>query len=165
MTALGRDIVGTYRFPVKTLRRMAAQPVSERRLLAWVMGASVIAFVVTLPRLIAVYQPSDAEPLAGFVANRIVGSLIFAPLFMYLLAALSHLTARMLGGKGDWQNGRLALFWTLFAVQPVLLVTEILKYLAPNATLITATNLLSMLVFIGLWLAAIRAVYWPGFKG
>jgi hypothetical protein len=47
------------------------------------------------------------------MGSRLMALVFIAPLFFYLLAAISHGVARVLGGKGTGFGARLALFWAL----------------------------------------------------
>jgi hypothetical protein len=48
--------------------------------------------------------------------------LIVWPLMLYIIAALTHLLARLFRGQGTHYSARLALFWALLATTPVLLL-------------------------------------------
>ena len=72
----------------------------------------LLAFVARAPVLAgqAVADPTDPLPQRLFAAG--LGLLATIPLW-YGVAAISHLVARMLGGRGSHYGARLALFWAL----------------------------------------------------
>ena len=47
--------------------------------------------------------------------------------FLYLVAGLSHLIARLVGGRGDWYRARMALFWSLLASTPLILLNDLIE--------------------------------------
>src|SRR5690606_30694862 len=55
------------------------------------------------------------------IGGAMMGIMFLFPLFAYLIAALSHLIARMFGGKGSFYTARVALFWSLLATAPLML--------------------------------------------
>jgi len=146
--ALLADMAETYVAPARVMRRLLAAQPAERILLGLLMGAILVAFVVRLPGQVAQYQPTQAAPVEGFVAATMVGALIFAPLFMYSLAFLSHLIAKSLGGRGSFYGARLALFWALFALQPVLILTTFATSYLPLTPVI---SLIAAAVFFIVW--------------
>ena len=120
MSAL-RDMAATYRGPGRVLSRMLAAGQREDRALAVLMAACALIFVAQWPRLArqAYLTGTDLNPLLG---STLLAWIFMAPLALYMLAALAHLVARVLGGKGTFYGARLALFWALFASVPLLLL-------------------------------------------
>lgn len=153
MNNLARDILQTYWMPGDVIVRKQAKGVRESQLLAWVMIASLISFFVRLPGLIEMHASTGLnEPLSTLVGATMAATMVFGPLFLYIVAAISHLIARLLGGQGDWQSGRLALFWTVLALQPVVILTEIIQNSVLNADTKFAVAILSGLYFLWTWL-------------
>ncbi|MFT7522492.1 MAG: hypothetical protein ACI92A_000342, partial [Candidatus Paceibacteria bacterium] len=128
------DVLETYRIPSKVFARKLANGVTEPQLLVWLLFACMISFLVRLPSLILVHQAGNVEgPLQALMAGSLVASVFFAPIFFYVFAAFTALFAKFLGGKGTWQSARLALFWSLIAMQPLVLVTQVMAVqLGPN---------------------------------
>ncbi len=115
------DITATYWGPAKVMRRLLDIGQREDRALAFLMAACVIIFIAQMPRL------SREAHLTGQNLNMLMGGtlvawIFFAPLLLYALAAVSHLIAAALGGKGSWYGARLALFWSLLASTPLVLL-------------------------------------------
>ena len=160
MSAFWRDIAETYVHPGRVMRRKAAAGLSERQLLGYLMGALFIAFLVRLPVVIPLsYGPMmDGAPPEALIGSYFVAVLFFAPLFMYLVAMLSHLIAHMVGGKGDGQRARLALFWSLLALQPLMIVTTTLGNLAPLGRFGALAGIFGAAWSLWIWLAGLSAL-------
>ncbi len=147
--ALLRDIAATYMAPRRAARRKLAQAPGEETLLAYVMFASLIAFCARIPALIA--QADTLPSPSTFIGAQFVAAMIFGPLFLYALAALSYLLARALGGRGSGRDARLALFWVLLTMQPLVIVLEIVRYLALGNRVSLSVSLICAGVFVGVW--------------
>ncbi len=82
--------------------------------------------------------------------------LFWVPLLSYALAAMSHLIAKLFGGKGTWYGARLALFWSLLAASPAwLLQGMVAGFVGPGVALqIVGAGLL--LAFLSIWGICLR---------
>jgi hypothetical protein len=116
-----RDILATYRGPRAVFRARAGQGVREDRALVVVMTACALIFVAQWPRLarLAFETGQDMQPLIG---GALFGLLFIAPLVLYAVGTLSHLAAKLLGGRGSAYLARFALFWALLAASPLWLL-------------------------------------------
>ncbi|MBZ0129522.1 MAG: YIP1 family protein [Rhodobacteraceae bacterium] len=152
--ALLAGIAETWIAPGRAVRRLAATNPGEEKLLAWLMIASLVSFLVRSPQTLQSGLESDT--LAGLFGAQIVASMLFGPLAFYALAALSHLAMRVSGGTGSGRNARLALFWSAFALQPLVIAVAILGWLLPglHGVLLLALGLF----FLSIWLRALLAV-------
>ena len=101
LMAVTRDILATYRGPGVVMRRMLAMGQREDKALAIVMAACLITFVSYWP-VLARQAHLTGEPLNGLLSGALMSWLLILrrPLGFYVLAALSHLVARLLGGQG-----------------------------------------------------------------
>jgi hypothetical protein len=77
------------------------------------------------------------------------------PVF-YLLAAASHLGARALGGTGSGYGARLALFWALLAVAPLMLLQGLVAGFLGAGTQLIAVSALVFAAFVLIWFAGLR---------
>jgi len=93
----------------------------EAQLLAMAMLVCFVGFLAGLPRELARVPDEARLQAAGWLFT---GAMFFGPLFLIGLAALSHLLARPFGGRANWQQARLALFWALVLAIPLLIVAE-----------------------------------------
>lgn len=155
MSAL-TDIAATYRGPGGVLRRLLAQGQREDRALAILMAGCALVFVSQWPKLArdAYLSGQELNPLLG---GSLLGWVIIAPLFLYLLAALSHLVARLVGGKGTFFGARIALFWALLATAPLFLLHGLVAgFIGPGVQL-TIVGALWCAVFLWFWLSGLWA--------
>ncbi len=116
-----RDILRSWKAPRTIVRGLLAQGQREDRAIAYLMIGCLLIFIAQLPRLARTAHLEDIG-LDRLVAYEFLAWLIVWPLAFYGLAALSHLAAKLLGGRGDWFSARLALFWALLAATPAALL-------------------------------------------
>jgi hypothetical protein len=81
----------------------------------------ILAFIAQYPRAARIAAQTPDSPLAPLLLGNAYGLLVALPL-CYGLAALGQGVARLLGGQGTWFGGRLALFWSLVAATPLVLL-------------------------------------------
>lgn len=119
---MAADIVESWRRPGRVMRRHLAAGQREDRALIYLMVGCALIGLSRLPRLIREIELGLDIPLQAGIGATILAWLFFMPLTAFFLAALSHLVARPLGGKGTWWGARLALFWSLLAAAPLWLL-------------------------------------------
>ena len=155
------DIVASYRRPAQVMRRLLSAGTREDRALAMLMAGCVLAFISQLPRL------SREAHLTGEELNPMLGGALFAwlfiaPLMFYLIAALSHLVARLFKGKGDWFGARLALFWAFLAASPLMLLNGLTAgFVGPGAAL-TLVGFVWFIAFMVIWLVSLKVAETDG---
>lgn len=113
--------MATYRGPGKVVRRLLDMGPREDRALAFLMAGCGVMFISQWPFLARRAHLEELE-LNGLLAGALMGTLFLAPLLFYALAGVSHLVAKLLGGKGSFYNARVALFWALLAASPLMLL-------------------------------------------
>lgn len=144
------DIIATYRGPRRVMRKMLAAGQREDRALAIVMAFGVIAFVAEMPALArkAHLQGTELNPLLG---GALLGAVVILPLLLYVVAAVSRLMARVMGGCGTWYGARLALFWSLLASSPLLLLRGLVAGFIGQGSAQFAIDVLWLTVFLWFW--------------
>ncbi|MGE4327000.1 MAG: YIP1 family protein [Pseudodonghicola sp.] len=152
--AVTTDILASYRGPGRVVARLLTAGQREDRALAILMAGCVLVFVAQLPRL------AREAHLAGQELNPILGGsllawVIIAPLLFYILAAFSHVIARLFGGRGGWYGARLALFWALLASTPLLLLHGLVAGLIGPGPGRDAVGLIWLAVFLWFWLSGL----------
>ncbi|MGI1661728.1 YIP1 family protein [Palleronia sp. KMU-117] len=146
-----RDIARTYRAPREVLRRRVAGAPREDRALAVVMAGCVLMFVAQWPLLsrLAFEDPSVALDMR--LGGALLGWVFIAPLALYLLAAAVHGVLRLFGGRANWYEARMALFWALLASTPLWLLNGLVAgFIGPGAGQ-TIVGGLALLAFLGFW--------------
>ena len=93
----------------------------EDRALVYLLGFCGIAFAAQLPGLARQAHLEGLE-LNMLLGGTLMATLFLAPLLFYALAFVAHLIARAVGGKGPSFNARIALFWSLLASSPLILL-------------------------------------------
>lgn len=151
--AVTLDILRGWRNPRGLIREKLGQGVREDRALAVLMGACLLFFVAQWPRLSREAFLNPEVPLDARMGGALMGWVFIAPLMMYVLAAATHLVARLFGGKGTWFGARLALFWALLVVSPLVLLNGLVSGFIGGGTGATAVGLLVLAGFLYLWLS------------
>ena len=145
------DILATYRSPRAVMRRHLAMGIREDRALFYMVLACGLIFVAQWPRLSRQAYLDDTVPLDALLGGALMGWLFLAPLALYLIAGLSHLVARVVGGQGSWFSTRLALFWSLLAASPLWLLNGLVAgFIGPGAAF-SLTSLVALAVFLSFW--------------
>jgi hypothetical protein len=160
--AVTNDIVRTYRRPRVVIRDLLNQGRREDRAIVFLMISCFLIFVAQWPRLRRVAEGYEPSPwpadmnFEGMMTYTFFSAVIILPLFMYGLAAASHLIAKVLGGKGSWYGARLALFWTLLAMSPLILFYGLVRGLIGPGTQATLVGAIGALVFLWIWIQGLR---------
>jgi hypothetical protein len=115
------ELVTTWRAPRAALRRHLARGVSEPFAFTLLLVFLVLGFVGQWPVAAREAFLADEPSAAPRILARAFAVLASIPLW-YGLAALSHLVARAFGGRGNWYGARIALFWSLATVGPLMLL-------------------------------------------
>ncbi len=149
-------ITRSYRAPREVMRTHRANGADEALGLMWLFIACLLFFVARLPELSRQSHLASLEgidtPVASLALPLFYGTVLLAPLMFLLIAAGSHLVARVFGGKGVWLDARLALFWALLCVSPVVLFQGLVAgFIGPGPGL-TAASTLVFVVFLYLWI-------------
>ena len=99
--AISKDILASYGGPATVVRRLLSMGPREDRALVYLMAGCALVFTSQLPALSrqAYLTGAELNPLLG---GALLGWVFIAPLFFYVLAAISHAVALGLGGRGDW---------------------------------------------------------------
>ncbi|SIN89959.1 YIP1 family protein [Vannielia litorea] len=152
--AVTTNMLASWRAPRATLRRMLAAGPREDRALMLLMAGCLVIFVAQWPRLArdAELQTLGAEaeqPLQMLIGGTLLAWLFIMPIVFYLLAWLSHLACKPFGGRGTGYGARLALFWTVLVVSPLMLLYGLTRGFigdGAEATLVGAVVTLAFLV-------------------
>lgn len=143
------DILASYRDPRAVIRRKLAAGVREDRALATLMGACGLIFVAQWPGLARAAHLTPEVPLDARIGGAMMGVVFLLPPLCYAVAALSHLVARAIGGAGSHFSARLAFFWALLAISPLMLLQGLVAgFIGPGPA------------FYGLGLVVLAAFGW-----
>jgi len=149
-----RDIANTYRGPGRVMQRLLEMGPREDRALAFVMAFCAVSFIAQLPGL-ARKAHLEGQDLSMLMGGALLGTVIILPLFFYLLAWITHLAARLFGGRGTGYGARLALFWALLASTPLVLLNGLVAGFIGSGNALTAVGLIWVGVFLWFWLGGL----------
>ena len=144
------DLVATWRHPRVILRQHLARGPSEPFALSFLLIFLALAFIGQWPgaaREAFLAGESSASPR---IIARAFAVLATIPLW-YGLAALGHVVARAMGGQGTWYGARVALFWALACIGPLLLLQGLVSGMIGTGAALTLVTLLVGVAFLWLW--------------
>ncbi|MGB3277819.1 MAG: Yip1 family protein [Pseudorhodobacter sp.] len=145
------DIVRTWRNPRAVMQSHLARGKSEPWAFSLLVAFMVVAFVAQWPGASRNAYFTPEMPISAQMFAIGMGMLAFIPVW-YLLAAIGHWIARILGGQGDHYRARLALFWALVTVSPLMLLLGLVKgMIGPGPALLSVT-VVTGAVFLGFWI-------------
>ncbi|KAA2316983.1 YIP1 family protein [Pseudooceanicola sediminis] len=153
MSLLG-NIGATYLHPRRVIRHLLAAGVREDRALVLAMGAGTMAFVAQWPRLVR-QADASGEDLQMLLGGSLLGLVFILPLIMYVLAALTHLVARLFGGRGSAYASRIALFWAFAAAMPLMLLDGLVGGFIGSGPASSAVGILWCLAVLVFWMAGL----------
>jgi len=145
------DIVRSWRAPRTVFRSHLARGRSEPWAFALLVAFMLVAFIAQWPGVSREAFYSPEKPIAAQMFAIGMGMLAFIPVW-YLLAAISHWIARVLGGQGDHYGARLALFWALVTVSPLMLLLGLVKGMIGPGPGLVAVTAVTGASFLGFWI-------------
>lgn len=149
--AVVSDIVQSWLSPRLVMARHLQRHPTEGFAFSVLVAFLLLAFVAQWPVLT---RAAYLQPEAGLTQRMVAAGLALLasiPLW-YGLAGLSHLVAQRLGGMGGYLGARLALFWALLSVAPLMLLHGILSGFAGSGALATGAGIIILGGFSYLWL-------------
>lgn len=148
------DIVRAWKSPRVIMNLRLAGGVREDRALIYLILACVMMFIAQFPRL---WRDALVEPSLPFdmrLGGALLGWVFFAPLGLYLIAAVMRVVARTFGGKGSWFSARMALFWSLLVATPLWLLNGLVAGIAGPGFFMGLTGAIALSVFLVVWIAS-----------
>lgn len=150
-----RDIVRGWRAPRQVMRERLQQGPREDRALAILMVACLLLFIAQWPGAARQAHLDPTVPLNARLAGALMATLFIAPLMFYALGAFSHLVARLLGGRGSFYGARLALFWSLLMVSPLVLLQGLVAGFIGAGVQASVTGAVVLAAFLFFWAATL----------
>ncbi|WP_372840857.1 YIP1 family protein [Phaeovulum sp.] len=160
--AIVPNIFRTWRQPRVVMRALLAQGPREDRALATLMAACLIIFVSLWPlqsRLAYLdlgLPEAERVPLEARMAGAAFAVIFIGPLLAYTLAALSHIVARAFGGRATGYGVRMALFWSMLAVSPALLLQGLVAGIVGPGAALNLVGIVLVAAFAVIWGASLR---------
>ena len=159
--AVTDDIVATYRGPRAVMRRLLKGERHEARALTYLIAALVVIYIAQWPGMSRAAHFAPEIPLVQRMVAALLAVLALIPAF-YLLAALGHFVARALGGRGDFFGARIALFWALLAVTPLMLLQGLVAGFIGPGLQATLVGVIVFAVFLWFWVSGLRVAEFGG---
>ena len=155
--AVTTDILASWRHPRASIRRHLARGPSEPFAFTLLLVFLILAFVGQWPQASREAFLAQEASVAPRLLPRALAVLATIPLW-YGLAALSRLIARALGGHGSWYGARLALFWALATVSPLMLLQGLVAgMIGPGPALVAVSTGVGF-AFLWLWFTMLHEV-------
>ena len=150
------DLVESWRRPGAVMRRHLARGQSEPFAFTLLLAFLILAFIAQWPEVARVTAENSDVPMAPQLLGRAMALLATIPVW-YALAALGRLVARALGGRGTWYGARIALFWALCAVTPLILLLGLVAGLIGAGVQLTVVGVATFAAFLTFWAINLRA--------
>lgn len=149
--AVTAEILASWRAPRLGMRRHLARGKSEPFVFSLLLVFLIVAFIGQWPVAAREAYLANDGSVSARVMARALAVLATIPLW-YGLAALSHLIARLAKGQGSWYSARLALFWALATVSPLMLLQGMVAGMIGPGPALLLVNSTVGLGFFYLWI-------------
>lgn len=159
--SIANNILRSYRQPAKVVRAILDQGPREDRAVLYLMVACGLVFVGQWPVAARQAHLDPSVPLEARLGGALLAWLFIMPLLCYGLAALSRLIARGFGGQGTGYGARVALFWTLLVIAPLLLLRGMVAGLIGPGLQLTLVDGVTTVAFLLHWAVSIREAERP----
>jgi len=148
------DIVESWRRPQTVVRRHLQRGRSEAFAFSLLFVFLLVSFIAQIPGAARVTALDPAVPMSAQMLAKGLGLLATIPVF-YGLAALSQLAMR---GVGGGYGARIALFWSLVAVSPLVLLVGLVAGMIGTGNQLVLCGVLTFAAFVFQWVTALNAV-------
>jgi hypothetical protein len=155
--SISADILRSYRAPRAVVGRLLSEGPREDRALVMLAMACFLIFLAQVPGLRRAAVLDTPTPFEGRVAGALAATLFFLPLLCYGLAALSHMALRALRRPSSWHGARLALFWAMLAVSPLVLLQGALSGVLGPGGPVAVVGVVVFAAFAVIWISGLRA--------
>lgn len=145
------DIVEGWRNPRRVIERHLARPVSEPFAFSLLVAFLGVVFISLWPMLSRQSLLQPEVPMVQRVVAAGLALLASIP-FWYLLAMVSHVLAKILGGQGSHYRARMALFAALLTVTPAMLLQGLVAGMIGQGTQLLLVQALVGVGFIWIWI-------------
>ncbi len=153
------DIVASYRGPRTVFRRLLSMGENEGRALAILLGGCAIFFISEWPRLAREAHLTDQE-LNPMLGGSLMAWLFIAPLIFYVIAFLSQMVVKGLGGKPTGFEMRMALFWAWLVACPLKLLHGLVAGFIGSGAALTGVGAIWFVIFLWIWISNMREAGW-----
>ncbi|TVR44226.1 MAG: YIP1 family protein [Rhodobacteraceae bacterium] len=156
--SLMRNIARSYRAPGRVVAALDAQGVREPQLLFFLCLACGLIFLSQWPVL---SRAAALDPSISFeqrLGGALFGVMFMLPLILYGVAGLLQLGMRLVSGPVAGLRVRLALFWALVAIAPLMLVHGGLRGFLGSSLAVQLFGFVVLAAFLYILGAGLRSV-------
>ena len=122
------SVYGSYRNIRLSFKIQNTVFLTERRLLGLAFLCVLVLFLSRIPKLIVIWHDNSLnEAIPSLIGIYAFASIFFAPLVLYLFAAVCRLVSKFFHGQGSFRSSRLAVFWGIIISAPFLLTNGIVQ--------------------------------------
>lgn len=150
------DIARGWRDPAGLAQAKLAK--GEGGALAALMGACGLLFLAQWPRLAREAHLNPEVPLEARLGAALLGLVFVLPLIFYAMAGLSQLASRAFRFRISGYGARVALFWALLCLSPLLLLHGLAVGFLGQGAAVTLLGLVVLVGFFYLWLRMLAGV-------
>jgi hypothetical protein len=159
--SLSTDILRSYRAPRLVVREQLGAGRREDRVLVHLMLACVLIFVAQWPGVTRAAQLDPSVPLQARLGGVLMAVLFVLPLIAYALAFLIWLALRLVGPVSAY-GVRLALFWAVLAITPLMLAQAALSTALTQGGAMQLFGFVVLAGFLFILFGGLRAVLEAG---
>ena len=182
--SVSTDIFRAWLHPRRVMARRFAQGPDERIAFVYLAVATLLGFVAQLPGLVRLSRQSDpafeaqitseaqrvgvAIPtdmtdakFEALFSGALMGWIFIVPLALYIVAFLTHQVARLAGGRGTGLRARIALFWSMLAITPAMLLLGLTSGFVGPGPAQAIVGTVTLCAFIWIWLNSLYVAETP----
>lgn len=149
-------IVQSWRAPKTVFASLRGMP--DRALIVVLMVAMLIFLIAQAPGHARAAQLDPLVPLSARMAGALFAVMFIMPLVFYLLASIMVGGLRLLRRRITPENSRLALFWSLLAISPAMLLAGLVAGLLGQGIALILCQTLAGLGFLYIWVAGLSTL-------
>lgn len=130
----------------------------DSALLVVLMAAMLMLWIAQLPAHSRAAQFDPSIPLEARLTGAFVAVMFMMPLLCYLFAAAVSVLSKMTPWRVAPLDSRLALFWSLLAVSPAMLLLGLVGGLIGHGPALELCRILAGVGFFVIWGSGLRAL-------
>ncbi len=142
--------------PRSVVRGLSDMP--ERVKLVVLMAALLVFWIAQAPMNARLAQLDPSVPFEARMGGALLAVMFLMPLLAYAMAELVALLSRITPWRVTSGQSRLALFWALLAVAPVMLLSGLVSGMIGPGTALSVVQAISGIAFLIIWGAGIAAL-------
>ncbi|WP_417600048.1 YIP1 family protein [Pararhodobacter oceanensis] len=154
--SVSTDMLRSFRNPRAVVRGLRQGQRREARILVYLMIACALFFIAQWPRLARQAHLDDSVPFEALMAGALFGSVFMAPLMFYAIGGILTLVCRFFESAINGFDVRLALFWALLVVSPLVLLQGLVTGIIGDGPQATLTGAAVFVVFAMVLAAGLR---------